>query len=277
MDASCIDAHNPGARPAARDCERHARPCWRAHGRRAIVAPMLPMTAPAERRTDLVARVALLLAGLAAVAYLAGLALERPGLCFVTKPLPVLGLLVAVCRRGRGAYASLLAVGLALSALGDVLLELPHGFLPGLGAFLAAHLAYVAAFVGQTRRLRAWRALPFVLYAGLFVSLLWPGLGALRAPVLAYVAAIASMQWRAAACIGATPRGRRSEWAALLGALTFALSDSLLGLDRFHSPLGEARVAVILFYWLGQYGLAVSTWIRPTHGAAGSRVDPAPV
>lgn len=209
---------------------------------------------------------------LAALAYLAGLAWEQPSLCLVTKPLPVLCLLVIVRRLGQGAYARALALGLGLSALGDVLLELPEGFLLGLGAFLAAHLAYVSAFVGQCRDLSAWRALPFGLHAALFVRLLWPGLGALRAPVLVYVATIATMQWRAAACVGATPRGRRAEWLALVGAMTFAASDSLLGLDRFHAPLGRARVAVILLYWLGQCGLAASTWVGRSEGAASGAV-----
>lgn len=216
---------------------------------------------------DSATRVVLTLALLAALAYLVGLAFGLDGLCLVTKPLPVLGLLVAVLRRGQGTYARALAVGLGLSALGDVLLELPQGFLPGLAAFLTAHLAYVGAFLSVTRRLHAWRALPFVAHAALLLGALWPALGALRLPVLAYASAIASMQWRAAACIGSTPRGRRAEWLALAGAVTFALSDSLLGLDRFRAPLGPARVAVILLYWLGQYGLAVSAWSRPGHDA----------
>lgn len=196
----------------------------------------------------------------AAVLYVAGLAAGAALLCLVSKPVPVLALaawLLGDVRAGRR-YARFIALGLVLSALGDVLLELPGRFVLGLAAFLLAHLAYVAAFVSQTRR-PAWaRALPFGAYAATLFTLLRPGLGALTAPVIAYVVALTAMQWRAAACVGATARGRRAEWIGLAGAFLFALSDSLIGLDRFHAPIAYVRYAIIVLYWLGQVGLAWS-------------------
>jgi uncharacterized membrane protein YhhN len=200
-------------------------------------------------------------AGLLAVAlYFAGLAWGAPALRFVVKPVPVLalGVWVLTDAAGRGRYARFLALGLGLSATGDVLLEQPGRFLVGLAAFLLAHLAYVAAFLSETRRPALARALPFVAYAALLFSLLLPGLGALLVPVAVYVAALTAMQWRAAACVGATARGRAAEWTALAGAVLFALSDGLIGLDRFHAPIAHARYAIMLLYWLGQAGLALS-------------------
>lgn len=195
---------------------------------------------------------------LAAGAYVAGLLLSLPALRFAAKPIPVLCL--ALWAVGGGdAYARLVAGGLVASAVGDLLLELPGGFLAGLAAFLLAHLAYTAAFVWRGRERRLLRALPFAAYGALLLAYLRPGLGAMAWPVAAYTAAISVMMWRAAACLGpgvataaAAPR------LALLGALSFAASDSLIALDRFSAQVRGVRYPIILLYWAGQLGIALS-------------------
>lgn len=224
----------------------------------------MPETLAAASPERVSARLLAATGGAAALAYLAGLWFQLPVLCLVVKPLPVLALAAWLLADAglRATYARRVACGLALSALGDVLLEMPSGFLPGLGAFLLAHLVYIAAFVGETRALRPLRALPFAAYGLTLFAWLRPGLGALAAPVAAYAAALSILQWRAAACVGASRRGRSAEALGLGGAVLFALSDSLIGLDRFHEPLLGARYAIILLYWAGQAGLALSA--RPT-------------
>ena len=72
-----------------------------------------------------------------------------------------------------------------LSALRDVLLEASPGlFLPGLLAFLGAHVAYTAGFVRETRRASALRAVPFALWSALGFLAMRGGLGAVQAPVV---------------------------------------------------------------------------------------------
>ncbi|WP_328707191.1 lysoplasmalogenase family protein [Citreicoccus inhibens] len=63
----------------------------------------------------------------------------------------------------RTRYARWIGAGLSLALLGDLLLEAgPEFFLPGLGAFLLAHLGYTAGYlhVSRTPRLMAlyWAA-----------------------------------------------------------------------------------------------------------------------
>lgn len=200
----------------------------------------------------------------AALAYVAGLWWQAPTLRLWVKPLPVLALAAWVTSPSgaRGPYARRIALGLLLSALGDVLLELPSGFVPGLCAFLLAHCAYLAAFLGETRAPRLLRGLPFLAYGLALYALLARGLGALAAPVGVYAAALSAMQWRAAACLGSGMRGATAERLGFGGALLFALSDSLIGLDRFHAPLPGARYAIIALYWAGQTGLAFSVRAR---------------
>lgn len=197
----------------------------------------------------MLAAVGLLAAGLFLAADLAG---HGPAFVLV-KPIPVLCL--AAAQRGGGPGAAAVALGLVASAAGDVLLELPGDhFVAGLLAFLAAHLAYVGAFVSRRPR-PAWAlAAPFALYGSGMYALLLPRLGGLALPVAAYVCVICAMGWRAAATLG-TAGGRL----ALAGALSFVASDSLLAWDRFHTPLPGVGAWVLLTYWVGQAGIAGST------------------
>ena len=181
-------------------------------------------------------------------------------LWIVAKPLPVLALVAWVLRRPLSRYATWIAGGLLLSAVGDVLLESGESrFVLGMAAFGLAHAFYIVAFVGRASGLRLLLACPFAIWGiGLFARLL-PGLGSLALPVAAYSTLLMTMAWRAAACVGARRAASRSEWAAALGAIVFALSDSLIALDRFDGPLpAAARLAIMPLYWLGQLGIAWS-------------------
>ncbi|MEZ4302502.1 MAG: TMEM165/GDT1 family protein [Polyangiaceae bacterium] len=91
---------------------------------------------------------------LGVVGFAAGVLLDVRALRLVAKPIPVLAL-AALAGASEGRYARILAAGLALGAVGDVLLEIgPRLFVAGLGAFLIGHVAYVVAFVVEERRAR---------------------------------------------------------------------------------------------------------------------------
>src|SRR5690606_36507099 len=145
----------------------------------------------------------------------------------------------------RERYARLIGAGLALSLVGDVLLELsPDLFLPGLGAFLFAHLAYVAAYVTVSRLPSLKQGVPFALLgvgAGVF---LWPRLGGLALPVMAYVAVICAMMWRSAALLDGAGLERSEQWAVLAGAVMFAMSDTLLAVKLFVQPVPGSSYAI---------------------------------
>jgi len=206
----------------------------------------------------------LALGAAAALGYLALLPSAPLAVRVSLKPVPVL-CLAAWCGPGRGrASARLVCAGLVVSAVGDVLLELPRMFLPGVAVFLTAHLCYTAAFVIEGRRWRALRAVPFLLWGAAAFALLAPVLGALVWPVLVYVLAICAMMWRAAARVGGRGAPRREEWFALCGAVAFGASDTLLAFSRFLTPWPDAPYLVMLLYWAGQAGIARSA--RPEAG-----------
>jgi uncharacterized membrane protein YhhN len=181
-------------------------------------------------------------------------------LWLVAKPLPVLCLMLWVLRAPRAAYRNRLATGLALSVAGDVLIE--RSFVAGLAAFFLAHVAYAGAFLADTTRASPWRAVPMAVYAAALTAWLWPDLGELKPEFVAYAVAIGTMAWRAPARVGQRGAPTPGEWLALVGAVLFALSDSLIAVDRFHSPIPAASVPIMLLYWAGQLGIAASARLR---------------
>jgi uncharacterized membrane protein YhhN len=176
----------------------------------------------------------------------------------VLKPL-VLVLLVAAALAadaGSGAQQAAFVVALVLSLAGDVLL-LPQvdRFVPGLVAFLLAHVAYVVGFwlepSGEGSQL--WPIVVLAVLLGAAGPRILAGVRrdepALAAPVVAYMAVIGWMVVTA---------GLSGDTVASLGACAFALSDTILALDRFDRRRRWAPVAVMTTYHLAQ-GLLVAS------------------
>ena len=153
-----------------------------------------------------------LLALVGALAYLYGHSINWPLLCLLSKPLPVLALLGWLRGAEAGAYRRWIAIGLVFSLAGDMLLEWsPQMFVFGLGAFLLGHLAYLVAYLGDSKRVAPLAlVLALVVGASMFTTLASAGLGGLLIPVALYALAISSMLWRAMARVGATSISRHS-------------------------------------------------------------------
>ena len=122
---------------------------------------------------------------------------------------------------------------LLFSAAGDFLLALPWwepSFVLGLGAFLIAHLCFLAALLPltarSTPRLTAC-ALTVVACLTLLVWF-WPRLLAegMAVPVTLYIAVLGAMVCTALLARLPTP------WTAL-GAVCFAVSDAMIGISKF--------------------------------------------
>jgi alkenylglycerophosphocholine/alkenylglycerophosphoethanolamine hydrolase len=203
---------------------------------------------------------------LGALAFFVGLELQL--LRLGAKAVPILCLLLWLWP-ARERYARLISVGLVLSLIGDVSLEMgPELFLAGLGAFLLAHVAYVAAYVTVTRLPSTRRGVPFAILGVGMGAFLWPRLGGLALPVMAYVAVICVMMWRSAALVGGGRLERREQWAALAGALMFGMSDALLAFKLFVRPVPGSSYVIMLLYWAGQLGIAFSA--RPSRAGGNS-------
>ena len=200
----------------------------------------------------------LLILGLsAAMAYFYGLSADHDTLRLLTKPLPVL-CLIAWLAPFADADHRRIAMALALSAIGDVLLEFqPPFFVPGLVAFLGAQVVYIVAFTARDRRPQWLRAAPAALFG--IGAYLWlaPSLGGLRGAVAAYILAICLMLWRAWATVGGPHPPRLARFAAI-GATAFALSDILVAYNRFVAPVLALKFLLMVLYWSAQWLIAAS-------------------
>jgi len=175
----------------------------------------------------------------------------------IAKPLVMAILIVAVLVSDPSASSRslLLAVALAASMTGDLLLLPPERFTYGLIAFFVAHLAYLAVFL-LLGPLHADRAAIGVLVAAVVLAVVGRGILAgatgagMRRPVAAYLAVILLMAV-AATATGSIP--------ATIGAWAFVTSDAILGWDRFASAAPHSvreargrRLAVIVTYHVAQ-------------------------
>jgi uncharacterized membrane protein YhhN len=177
---------------------------------------------------------------------------------YVCKPATLGALIVvaAVLHAHDGGVRVWFLAALALSLLGDVLLMLPkEQFVGGLAAFLLAHVCYIAGFVAGG--LRSWAvalaAVATVIVVAPVARRILLGVRAsepeMTAPVVAYLVVIGLML----ACAIASGNG-----VAIVGAVLFVTSDSMIAWDRFVSPFRASAVAIMVTYHLAQAGFVLS-------------------
>ena len=126
-------------------------------------------------------------------------------------------------------------------------------FIPGLASFLVAHLFYIALFCQGQKLFPSKRALLAVLtVGGVMYAIVLGGLGdpVLKIAVAAYVSVIALM---AAQAIGrATVKDdAAARWVAV-GACIFMVSDSLIAINKFVTPVALSSLWILGTYYAAQ-------------------------
>ena len=157
--------------------------------------------------------------------------------------------------------------GLALvfSLAGDIFLLSPRLFLPGLVAFLLAHLAYLLGLNLNTSLLSVI-TFGVVLGAVGLTALIYPPIRAglrrkpgsqnLVIPVLVYGFILSLMMLSAVAILFRTEW--TNVWTAILmaaGGILFFISDNILARDRFVHPIRNGQLQVMVTYHLAQMAL----------------------
>lgn len=195
---------------------------------------------------------------------------------YACKPLATVLLLLLAARAVApvsARYRGTILLGLLFSLLGDIFLMLPADlfpidlFLAGLGAFLLAHLFYMAAFFpGSDARTRSTSIVLFAVFGIANLAGLLPRLeSAMRVPVMAYVIALLLMAGFALARArslrareGATSALASSARTAAIGAAFFVASDTLLAWNRFGGGIPLASLWVLATYFIAQWHIARS-------------------
>lgn len=133
----------------------------------------------------------------------------------------------------------LLSAAMLSCALGDFFLSRGHErFIPGLLAFLAGHIVYIALFGTLSAGPNFyWPMLLIILYSGVFAVYMWRATGKYRWPVLAYVFVITTLA-------GVSLTLPSAYLLTIVGVFVFVFSDSLLAVRMF--VVRDRRIKLIL-------------------------------
>lgn len=206
-----------------------------------------------------------------AVAYLAGTSLSSDiRFDFYLKPLLLLPLILWAMTARRVQYRNYLVAALLFCWLGDIFLLFAGiseiYFVIGLSAFLIGHLFYIFLFrklmvvSGRKSSRNIGLLIGILIYLIAFIGRMYPYLGTMFLPVLVYAIVIGTMFYFA----GATARTFAFKKYGLLlmaGALSFVLSDSILAVNKFYTPLQMSGLLIMLTYIFAQ-GTIVFACIR---------------
>lgn len=160
--------------------------------------------------------------------------------------------LAVLCLAKAPAVLVFMAVGFALSALGDLFLDFPDGkyFLPGLISFFAAHVAYLVYLWPHATWSILICALVGIFTLG-FIIWLKPSVDKeLVIPVAAYSIVIALMGMAAATTT-------LSSVLIPIGALLFIASDVVLATEKFKFKFPMDKTINWILYAGGQIALAI--------------------
>jgi uncharacterized membrane protein YhhN len=155
----------------------------------------------------------------------------------------------------------MIVFGLISSWLGDILLQFDNLFIPGLIAFLLAHIFYIKFLVTtKSENTSFFKLRPVMLIAVLaylieLMTLLWPHLGSLKIPVLTYGITISVML--SCALWQYQKLDARTSLLLIIGASFFVASDSLLAINKFKTQLEFGSIAIMTTYIIAQLFIVI--------------------
>lgn len=171
-------------------------------------------------------------------------------LLYALKDVPDVILAILALGAIAGVRGKLLFASYMLCALAGLALDLPidDSFLLGLMIFLLGHTGYIITFSRDFKwqPVRLWLVAAVLIYAGGLALLFTPFVGSFLIPVYCYIAVITLM------CIFAALRESSNRF-VIYGALLFLLSDSVLAINMFITPLAGQDYIVMVIYFAAQF------------------------
>ncbi len=185
-----------------------------------------------------------------ALIFIATLNLRPYPFDFIIKAVPVLSLALLAFLKIPGIRGKLLGIGFLFSDVGDIVLELNRSdyFVFGLAAFLIAHIFYIAVFIRKPvlQKQRSIIAMVIIIYGLVLGVILIPNLGSMLIPVVAYLLVILAMG------ISAT-LGADNHFLIITGACLFILSDSIIAVNKFLTPVPFSSLWIMTIYYSAQF------------------------
>ena len=168
---------------------------------------------------------------------------------YLVKILPLMVLIFIAVQNVSNLSDKLFLLGLICSVTGDFILDYApsEGFIYGLGAFLIAHLLYIFSFAPVEPK-RYIIALCYVIFGVSMFLVIQPGLGKLFLPVFVYMNVLLIMGIF-------TLISKKSNVWLMLGGLSFVVSDSLLGINKFAIVIPFAHLLIMITYYFAQFSL----------------------
>lgn len=178
----------------------------------------------------------------------------------ILKCAPIVSLMFFVVIKGFGftkeyRCSQLILLGLIFSCGGDILLNIdlfPHG----MGSFAVAQIFYISAFGFKPLK---W-VIGIVLYVlgATLVGIVFKDLeGVLVVGLPVYVLLLLTMCWRSLA--RAVDQKSFIYIFCGIGSVLFVISDGLIGVDMFLIKVPNARLWIMLTYYVAQFAIALST------------------
>ncbi|MDP7592818.1 MAG: lysoplasmalogenase [Litorilituus sp.] len=201
-----------------------------------------------------ISKTSILFVALATAFVLSTLVTPYP-LSWAVKLLPMLLLIgIAIQRLGFSHDNKYFILGLIGSACGDFILDFnrEHWFIFGLAAFFIAHLFYLISLKPEVKKL--WQVnylMVFFVYLGYGLLMLLVLIGSLEdmlVPVTAYMSILLLM------ALATVLSYKTNSW-LILGGISFVFSDSLLGIDKFYTPIEYGHFFVMISYYFAQFAL----------------------
>ncbi|MGN7477047.1 lysoplasmalogenase [Solibacillus silvestris] len=152
----------------------------------------------------------------------------------------------------KSTYYWLISIGLIFCAIGDYTLQ---WFIIGLCFFLTGHIFYIFAFrSANTAKTPIYAKVILLLYGAIMMfwiagSLVQKGDIVLAIAVAAYIVVILMMGWTSF---------RTGSSFAIIGAMLFIASDSILAINRFMLDVAYSHELIMFTYYAAQFFLMLS-------------------
>ena len=193
------------------------------------------------------------------IVFIASTFFEPLSLSWLLKISPIAVLLTMSVPFAQSFKHKLFIAGLIFSSFGDIFLEVNRSqfFIYGLGSFFIAHVFYMISFSplsnvfssnNTNSKSQLFVILSFSVYGLVMFYYIQPGLGQLFLPVLIYMAVLMLMG------VFALLSKKTNLW-LISGGISFIISDSIIGIDKFYSPIPNAGVLIMISYYFAQFSL----------------------